>query len=157
MKLHSLHYALGSKKKSIRVGRGIGSGRGGTSKRGSNGDKSRSGYSHKFGFEGGQTPLYKKIPIVGFKNINKKVYKIISIASLEKLINEGITTINAEILENNGLIKSQREKYKILCNSTIENKEIKGVKIFADAFSKSAIEMLKSHNCECLSRNGDSL
>lgn len=156
MKLHSLHYALGAKKKSVRVGRGIGSGRGGTSKRGSNGDKSRSGYSHKFGFEGGQTPLYKKIPIVGFKNLNKKVYKIVSLDMINTLFNEGVTEINAESLFERGFIPSTHAKYKILANSELGD-AVKNGKIFADGFSKSSLELLKSHNCECFSRNGESL
>ena len=156
MKLHSLHYALGAKKKSIRVGRGIGSGRGGTSKRGSNGDKSRSGYSHKFGFEGGQTPLYKKIPIVGFKNINKKVYKIISLEMINSLFSKGVKNVDAEVLVKNGFIPSTKVKYKILNNSELSN-EVKGGKIVADGFSKSSLDLLKSHSCECFLRDGKSL
>lgn len=156
MKLHSLHYALGAKKKSVRVGRGVGSGRGGTSKRGSNGDKSRSGYSHKFGFEGGQTPLYKKIPIVGFKNLNKKVYKIVSLDMINALFSEGISEVNAESLVEKGFIPSVKIKYKILANSEL-GEVVKNGKISADGFSKSALELLKSHNCECFLRNGESL
>lgn len=156
MKLHSLQYAIGSKKKSVRVGRGVGSGRGGTSKRGSNGDKSRSGYRHKFGFEGGQTPLYKKIPIVGFKNFNKKYYKIISLEMINALCAEGVKNIDAETLMQKGFIKSKNVSYKVLCNGELTS-DISGVKIFADGFSKSSLDLLKSHNCECFSRNGESL
>ncbi|MDR2402080.1 MAG: 50S ribosomal protein L15 [Cytophagales bacterium] len=156
MKLHSLHYALGAKKKKVRVGRGIGSGRGGTSKRGSNGDKSRSGFGHKFGFEGGQTPLYKKIPIVGFKSLNKKVYKIISLERINALFLEGIKKVDADILERKGFINSTKVKYKILSNSELIN-EVKGGKIIADGFSKSSLELLNSREWECFLRDGKGL
>lgn len=76
MKLHSLHYALGAKKKSVRVGRGVGSGRGGTSKRGSNGDKSRSGYSHKFGFEGDKLLCIRKFLLLVLKISTKKSIRL---------------------------------------------------------------------------------
>ena len=85
MELHNLQPAPGSNKKNKRVGRGPGSGYGGTSTRGHKGAKSRSGYSRKIGFEGGQMPLQRRVPKFGFKNINRKEYKAINLDALEAL------------------------------------------------------------------------
>src|SRR5665811_2050992 len=83
--LSNLRPAKGSVKKSKRLGRGQGSGKGGTSTRGHKGAKSRSGYSKKIGFEGGQMPLQRRVPKYGFKNINRKEYKGINISTLQTL------------------------------------------------------------------------
>ncbi|MDE5797211.1 MAG: 50S ribosomal protein L15, partial [Muribaculaceae bacterium] len=85
MELHNLKPAVGSNKKNKRVGRGTGSGYGGTSTRGHKGAKSRSGYSHKIGFEGGQMPLQRRLPKFGFKNINRVEYKAVNLDVLEAL------------------------------------------------------------------------
>ena len=85
MELHNLQPAPGSNKGNKRVGRGPGSGFGGTSTRGHKGAKSRSGYSHKVGFEGGQMPLQRRVPKFGFKNINRVEYKAVNLAELEAL------------------------------------------------------------------------
>ena len=85
MQLHNLTPAVGSNKKNKRVGRGPGSGYGGTSTRGHKGAKSRSGYKHKIGFEGGQMPLQRRVPKFGFKNINRVEYKAINLDALEAL------------------------------------------------------------------------
>jgi large subunit ribosomal protein L15 len=156
MKLHELKYTEGARKERKRVGRGTSSGTGKTAGKGQKGQKARAGGGKKPGFEGGQTPLYKKIPIVGFKNLNKKVYKIVSLDMINTLFNEGVTEINAESLFERGFIPSTHAKYKILANSELGD-AVKNGKIFADGFSKSSLELLKSHNCECLSRNGESL
>ena len=123
-----------SKKK--RLGRGQGSGKGGTSTKGHKGAKSRSGYSKKLGFEGGQMPLQRRIPKFGFKNINRVEYKPVNLSKLQELIDskkvkKGI--INAESLISNGLVK-KNDLVKILGNGDLKD----AVKIEAHKFSKSA-------------------
>jgi large subunit ribosomal protein L15 len=101
MDLSNLKPADNSTKTSKRVGRGQGSGKGGTATRGHKGQKSRSGYSKKVGFEGGQMPLQRRIPKYGFTNISRKEYKGINIETLEKLAEKkGLTTIDIEALIN---------------------------------------------------------
>ena len=96
MSLNNLKPALGSvQKKGKRLGRGQGSGKGGTSTRGHKGAKSRSGYSKKIGFEGGQMPLQRRIPKFGFKNINRKEYRVINLDTLQNLVKS--KKINKEI------------------------------------------------------------
>ena len=85
MELSNLQPAVGSNKKKRRIGRGPGSGKGGTSTRGHKGAKSRSGYSQKVGFEGGQMPLQRRVPKFGFKNINRVEYKAVNVSTLEEL------------------------------------------------------------------------
>ena len=87
MELSNLQPAVGSNKKKRRIGRGPGSGKGGTSTRGHKGAKSRSGYSQKVGFEGGQMPLQRRVPKFGFKNINRVEYKAVNVSTLEELAN----------------------------------------------------------------------
>ena len=123
-----------SKKK--RLGRGQGSGKGGTATRGHKGAKSRSGYSKKLGFEGGQMPLQRRIPKFGFKNINRVEYKPVNLSKLQELIDskkvkKGI--INAESLISNGLVK-KNDLVKILGNGDLKD----AVKVEAHKFSKSA-------------------
>ena len=90
MELSNLQPAVGSNKKKRRIGRGPGSGKGGTSTRGHKGAKSRSGYSQKVGFEGGQMPLQRRVPKFGFKNINRVEYKAVNVSTLEELANARI-------------------------------------------------------------------
>ena len=90
MSLHNLTPAEGSVKKEKRIARGEGSGKGGTSTRGHNGQKSRSGYSKKIGFEGGQMPLQRRVPKFGFTNINRKEYQGINLDKLQSLVDNGI-------------------------------------------------------------------
>lgn len=128
-----------SKKK--RLGRGQGSGKGGTATRGHKGAKSRSGYSKKLGFEGGQMPLQRRIPKFGFKNINRVEYKPVNLSKLQELIDskkvkKGI--INAESLISNGLVK-KNDLVKILGNGDIKD----AVKVEAHKFSKSAQEKIE--------------
>ncbi|KPK80784.1 MAG: 50S ribosomal protein L15 [Bacteroides sp. SM23_62_1] len=134
MELHNLKPAKGSTGKNRRLGRGQGSGRGGTSTRGHKGQKSRSGYSRNFGFEGGQMPLQRRVPKYGFKNINRKEYKGINISILQKLADKkGITGIDPETLIEAGLI-SKNNQVKILGNGNLTSK----LEVKAHAFSKSA-------------------
>ena len=133
-----------SKKK--RLGRGQGSGKGGTATRGHKGAKSRSGYSKKLGFEGGQMPLQRRIPKFGFKNINRVEYKPVNLSKLQELIDskkvkKGI--INAESLISNGLVK-KNDLVKILGNGDLKD----AVKVEAHKFSKSAKEKIEKSGGE---------
>ena len=139
MNLSNLKPAKGSVKTKKRLGRGQGSGGGGTSTRGHKGAKSRSGYSKKIGFEGGQMPLQRRIPKYGFKNINRKEYKAINISTLQSLADKRkITDIDLEVLVNAGLA-SKNELIKILGNGELKAK----LNVKAHAFSKSAIEAIE--------------
>jgi large subunit ribosomal protein L15 len=133
-----------SKKK--RLGRGQGSGKGGTATRGHKGAKSRSGYSKKLGFEGGQMPLQRRIPKFGFKNINRVEYKPVNLSKLQELIDskkvkKGI--INAESLISNGLVK-KNDLVKILGNGDLKD----AVKVEAHKFSRSAQEKIEKSGGE---------
>ena len=133
-----------SKKK--RLGRGQGSGKGGTATRGHKGAKSRSGYSKKLGFEGGQMPLQRRIPKFGFKNINRVEYKPVNLSKLQELIDskkvkKGI--INAESLISSGLVK-KNDLVKILGNGDLKD----AVKVEAHKFSKSAQEKIEKSGGE---------
>lgn len=138
MKLHELKPAVGSVKNTKRIGRGQGSGRGGTSTKGHKGAQSRSGYSRKLGFEGGQMPLYRRVPKFGFKNINRVEYKPVNLISLQLLADAGIVEITKELLVEKGLAKKS-DLVKVLGNGELSSKLI----VTADAFSKSAIEAIE--------------
>ena len=134
MDLSNLKPAVGSIKNPKRIGRGEGSGKGGTSTRGHKGAKSRSGYSKKIGFEGGQMPLQRRVPKFGFKNINRKEYKAINIDVLQALAEKNnITTIDKEVLVNAGFA-SKNDLIKILGTGTLTAK----LEVKAHGFSKSA-------------------
>lgn len=134
MELNQLKPASGSIHHDKRIGRGTGSGHGGTSTRGHKGAKSRSGYSKKIGFEGGQMPLQRRVPKFGFKNINRKEYKSINIEVLQGLVEKnGWSVIAPENLMEAGLV-SKNDLVKILGKGTISAK----VEVKAHAFSKSA-------------------
>ena len=140
MDLSNLKPAEGSIKKGKRIGRGQGSGRGGTSTRGHKGEKSRSGYSSKPGFEGGQMPLYRRIPKFGFKNINRVEYRGINIDVLQKLADEfKLSEISIEILIDKGLA-NKKDLVKILGRGELKAK----LEVKAHAFSKSAIAAIES-------------
>jgi large subunit ribosomal protein L15 len=120
MKLHTLSPAKGSIKKSKRIGRGQGSGKGGTSTRGHKGASSRSGYSQKRGFEGGQMPLQRRIPKKGFKSLFKIVYTPFSFTKISEIIEKyNLTEFSFESLRENRLIK-QTEKIKVLADGEIK-------------------------------------
>lgn len=134
MELNQLKPATGSTHHDKRIGRGTGSGHGGTSTRGHKGAKSRSGYSKKIGFEGGQMPLQRRVPKFGFKNINRKEYKSINIEVLQGLVEKnGWSVIAPENLMEAGLVH-KNDLVKILGKGTISAK----VEVKAHAFSKSA-------------------
>ncbi len=136
-KLNDLKPAEGSRKNRQRIGRGNGSGWGKTAGRGHNGAKSRSGYSQKDYFEGGQLPLIRRLPKRGFTNIFKKQFQIVNVQDLND-IDSSITVIDADVLFSAGKIHSVDEPIKVLGNGTIE----KEVTVKADAFSKSAEEKI---------------
>jgi large subunit ribosomal protein L15 len=134
MKLHTLKPAEGAVKTRKRIGRGPGSGMGGTSTRGHKGAKSRSGYSKKIGFEGGQMPLQRRVPKFGFKNINRVEYKAINLSTLQTLAEaNGYEKIGVEELIAAGFISS-RQLVKILGNGELTIK----LAVEAHAFSKTA-------------------
>ena len=140
MDLSNLRPAKGSVKKGKRLGRGQGSGKGGTSTRGHKGAKSRSGYSKKVGFEGGQMPLQRRLPKYGFKNINRKEYKGINISTLQTLAeSNNLEKIDFQVLVLAGLV-SKNHQVKILGKGTLERK----LEVHAHAFSKSAVEAIEA-------------
>ncbi|MCG1035675.1 50S ribosomal protein L15 [Polaribacter sargassicola] len=121
--LHNLTPAEGSVKKEKRIARGEGSGHGGTSTRGHKGAKSRSGYSRKIGFEGGQMPLQRRVPKFGFTNINRKEYQGINLDKLQSLVDSGkITdTVDLDVLISNGLVR-KNDLVKILGGGELKAK-----------------------------------
>jgi large subunit ribosomal protein L15 len=140
MDLSNLKPAEGSTKTRKRIGRGQGSGRGGTSTRGHKGAQSRSGYSRKLGFEGGQMPLYRRVPKGGFKNINRKEYRGINIDALQKLAEEKkIDVFNIEVLIDNGLAQ-KNDLIKILGRGELKAK----IEVTAHAFSETAIKAIEA-------------
>jgi large subunit ribosomal protein L15 len=142
MNLSNLKPAKGAVHKRKRIGRGSGSGHGGTSTRGHKGAKSRSGYSQKIGFEGGQMPLYRRVPKGGFKNINRVEYVGINIDRIQKLHDEkGISVFNPEIFRENGLV-SKNDLIKILGRGELTAK----VEVSANAFSETAIKAIEANN-----------
>lgn len=142
MDLSSLKPAEGSVKSRKRIGRGQGSGYGGTSTRGHKGAKSRSGYSRKVGFEGGQMPLQRRVPKFGFKNINRKEYQGINLDTLQTLVDtKKITdTVTVDILINAGVI-GKNDMVKILGRGELKSKLNITVHKFT-ATAKEAIEAL---------------
>lgn len=140
MNLNNLKPAKGSTHHEKRIGRGQGSGHGGTSTRGHKGAQSRSGYSRKLGFEGGQMPLQRRLPKYGFTNLKRVEYKPINLSIIDALAVKGnLDEINVETLIEGGYI-SKNDRVKILGNGTLS----KGVKVTAHAFSKSAAEAIEA-------------
>lgn len=140
MKLNSLKPAEGSTKTRKRIGRGPGSGLGGTSTRGHKGAKSRSGYSKKIGFEGGQMPLQRRVPKFGFKNINRVEYKAINVGVVQALADaQNLTKVTIADLIAAGFV-SAKHLVKILGNGEITSK----LEVEAHAFSKSAIAAIEA-------------
>lgn len=138
MELHNLKPAVGSNKDNKRIGRGPGSGYGGTSTRGHKGAKSRSGYKHKIGFEGGQMPLQRRVPKFGFNNINRVEYKALNLDALEALAAaKNLEKITVADLREAGLV-SKHALVKILGNGALTRK----LEVEADAFSKKAEEAI---------------
>ena len=134
MNLNSLKPAKGATHHDKRIGRGQGSGHGGYSTRGAKGAQSRSGYSRKLGFEGGQMPLQRRLPKFGFTNIERVEYKPINLSVLEAVAaKKNIVDITPEVLVEAGLV-SKNDRIKILGNGTVT----KALNVTAHAFSKSA-------------------
>ena len=134
MKLHTLKPAVASTHSRKRIGRGPGSGLGGTSTRGHKGAKSRSGYSKKIGFEGGQMPLQRRLPKFGFKNINRVEYRVVNLGTLQELAEKlSLQKIGREELISARLL-SAKDLVKILGSGELNIK----LDVDANAFSKSA-------------------
>ena len=138
MNLSNLKPAEGSTKTRKRIGRGPGSGLGGTSTRGHKGAKSRSGYSKKIGFEGGQMPLYRRIPKRGFTCINHKDIVAINVSVLDRF--EDGAEVTVDTLVECGIVKNPRDGVKILGNGELTKK----LTVKANAFSKSAAEKIEA-------------
>ena len=139
MKLEELKSTPGSRTTRKRLGRGIGSGLGKTSGKGHKGQKARSGGGVRPGFEGGQTPLFRRLPKRGFKNINAKVYTEVTLAMLEKL--ENGTEVTAESLVELGIIKKINDGIVILGNGELTKK----LTVQANAFSASAAAKIEAN------------
>lgn len=141
MDLSNLKPAEGSvQRKGKRVGRGQGSGKGGTATRGHKGAKSRSGFSKKIGFEGGQMPLQRRVPKFGFKNFNRKEYVGINLSTLQQLVEKGVVTdtVDLDVLVKNRLAKS-KDLVKILGGGELKAKLNVSVHKFTES-AKKAIE-----------------
>jgi len=140
MNLNSLKPAQGSIKHSKRIGRGAGSGKGGTATRGNKGAKARSGYHQKIGFEGGQMPIYRRLPKFGFKNRNRIEYVGINLDTLNAIAEtKNITDINLDVLCQNGLVSSH-DRVKVLGRGELT----KAINVSAHAFSASAKEAIEA-------------
>lgn len=139
MKLHTLKPAEGSTKNSKRIGRGQGSGRGGTSTKGHNGAQARSGYSSKAGFEGGQMPLYKRVPKFGFTSPNRVEYTVLNLDTLEELAGKLKSDIDMTVLMEAGYA-TKNNIIKILGRGELKTK----VNVSAHAFSASAKAAIES-------------
>ena len=141
MNLHSLKPAENATKGTKRIGRGQGSGKGGTSTRGHKGAQSRSGYSRKIGFEGGQMPIYRILPKRGFKNINRVEYNAINISTLQYIFEKTqISVITPDVLISNGLVK-KKDLIKVLGKGELSCK----LTVIAHAFSKTAKEAIEKN------------
>ncbi|MEL6485283.1 MAG: 50S ribosomal protein L15 [Bacteroidota bacterium] len=149
MELHNLKPAEGAvHKEGKRVGRGEGSGKGGTSTRGHKGAKSRSGYSKKIGFEGGQMPLQRRVPKFGFKNINRKEYQGINLDKLQALVDKGAVKdeVTLETLIENRLA-GKNDLVKILGNGELKA----SLKVSVHKFSASAKAAIEAAGGEAIS------
>lgn len=137
MKLHELKPAEGSRKRRKRVGRGIGSGHGKTSGRGHDGQNARSGGGVRLGFEGGQIPLFQRLPKRGFTNVNRKDYAVVNLDKLN-VFDEG-TEVTPELLLETGIVSNAKSGIKILGNGVLEKK----ITVKANKFSASAKEAIE--------------
>ena len=140
MNLNNITPAEGSTKSVKRIGRGQGSGHGGTSTRGHKGQKSRSGYSRKIGFEGGQMPLQMRLPKRGFKNINRVEYTAINVGVLQSIVEKyNVTDFSKESLVELGIV-SANEKIKILATGEITSK----ITVKASKISDAAVKKIEA-------------
>lgn len=138
MKLHELKPAEGSRRESKRVGRGIGSGHGKTSTKGHKGQNARSGGGVRLGFEGGQTPLYRRLPKRGFTNINRKEYAIVNLDALNRF--EDGTEVTPVLLIETGVVSKEKAGIKILAKGKVEKK----LTVKAHKFSSAAKEAIEA-------------
>jgi len=138
MELHDLHPAPGAKRQRKRVGRGPGSGNGKTAGRGHKGQKSRSGYSRRYGFEGGQMPLVRRIPKRGFTNIFRVEFQVVNFRDLERVFSEG-DTVSPESLIEKGLVRGGNRPIKVLADGDLSKKLIVQAQKFSGA-ARAGIE-----------------
>ena len=139
MNLSNLRPAKGSVRERKRVGRGQGSGMGGTSTRGHKGAQSRSGYSQKTHFEGGQMPLQRRVPKFGFKNINRVEYKPLNLDSIQELVNStNVQVVDFDFMLQHGLV-SKKDLVKVLSRGELTS----AIEVHAHAFSASAKEAIE--------------
>ncbi|HVR43386.1 MAG TPA: 50S ribosomal protein L15 [Thermoanaerobaculia bacterium] len=144
MELSNLKPKKGSRRGRKRIGRGPGSGHGKTAGRGEKGQKSRSGFSRKLGFEGGQMPLHRRIPKRGFTNVFRDGYAVLNLSELEARFEAG-ATVDRDALREAGLVKGARRKIKILGDGELTKK----LTVQADKFSKSAREKIEAAGGSC--------
>ncbi|WP_066366395.1 50S ribosomal protein L15 [Neobacillus fumarioli] len=138
MKLHELKPAEGSRKERKRLGRGIGSGQGKTAGKGHKGQNARSGGGVRPGFEGGQTPLFRRLPKRGFTNINRKEFAIVNLEVLNRF--EDGTEVTPELLIETGVVKNEKAGIKILAKGNVEKK----LTVKAHKFSSAAKEAIEA-------------
>ena len=136
MKLHELKPAEGSTKSKKRIGRGTATGQGKSAGKGQKGQKSRSGGGVRLGFEGGQMPLYRRLPKIGFTNIFRKEYAVVNLSDLERFDNG--TVVNPDVLKEAGLVKAMLNGVKILGNGELT----KNLTVQAHKFSKTAADKI---------------
>ena len=142
--LHNLKPATGATKKRKRVGRGPGSGTGKTAGRGHKGQRSRSGYSRRYGFEGGQMPLVRRIPKRGFTNIFRVGYQVVNLRDLDRVFSDG-DTVSPEIMAEKGLIRGGSKPVKVLAAGELSKK----LTVRAHAFSKNAHASIEAAGGSC--------
>ena len=142
--LHNLKPAEGATRKRKRVGRGPGSGNGKTAGRGHKGQKSRSGYSRRYGFEGGQMPLVRRIPKRGFTNIFRVGFQVVNLRDLDRLVADG-DTVTPELLVEKGLIRGGKKPVKVLASGELGKK----LTVQAHAFSKNAQATIEAAGGSC--------
>lgn len=136
MKLHELKPAEGSTKAKKRIGRGTATGQGKSAGKGQKGQKARSGGGVRLGFEGGQMPLYRRLPKIGFTNIFRKEYAVVNLSDLERFDNG--TVVNPDVLKEAGLVKAMLSGVKILGNGDLT----KNLTVQAHKFSKTAADKI---------------
>ena len=137
MKLHEMKYTEGARRSTKRLGRGNGSGLGKTSGKGHKGQNARSGGGVRLGFEGGQTPLFRRLPKRGFTNFTRKEYAIVNVEQLNKFENGAVVT--TELLFEMGMFKKVLNGIKVLGEGELE----KALTVKANKFSKSAVEVIE--------------
>ena len=142
--LNKLRPAAGATKTRKRVGRGPGSGLGKTAGRGHKGQKSRSGYSRRYGFEGGQMPLVRRIPKRGFTNINRVEYQVVNVSDLERVFGDG-DQVTPDVLESKGLVRGGERLVKVLADGELTKK----LSVQAHKFSQAARAKIEGAGGSC--------